>query len=131
MTTKYITRKAVYIKKERKKSRELVLPLEGQNRSKVSVEDDASHESFIAIWKKQNACSDSHSQDRTLVDLEHYVCLILPDCSMDRASRCTEILSSEFLTQSSMPLQPFMGKVKLELVDVGRLWMLSTERDRE
>lgn len=45
---------------------------------------------------------------------------------MDRASRDTEIFSSEVLTQSSMPLQPFMGKVKLELVVVGRLWMLST-----
>lgn len=50
---------------------------------------------------------------------------------MDRASRDTEIFSSEFLTQSSMPLQPFTGKVKLELVVVGRLWMLSTERERE
>lgn len=50
----------------------------------------------------------------------------LPDVLMDRASRDTEIFSSEVLTQSSMPLQPFMGKVKLDLVDVGRLWMLST-----
>lgn len=45
---------------------------------------------------------------------------------MDKASRDTEIFSSEVLTHSSMPLQPFMGKVKLELVVVGRLWMLST-----
>lgn len=49
---------------------------------------------------------------------------------MDRASRDTEIFSSEVLTQSSMPLQPFTGRVKLELVVVGRLWMLSTERDK-
>lgn len=48
---------------------------------------------------------------------------------MDRASRDTEIFSSEVLTQSSMPLQPFTGKVKLELVVVGRLWMLSTGKD--
>lgn len=47
---------------------------------------------------------------------------------MDRASRDTEIFSSEVLIQSNMPLQPFRGKVKLELVDVGRLWMLSTEK---
>lgn len=45
---------------------------------------------------------------------------------MARASRDTEILSSEVRTQSSMPLQPFMGKVKSELVVVGRFWMLST-----
>lgn len=50
---------------------------------------------------------------------------------MDRASRDTEIFSSEVLTQSSMPLQPFTGKVKLEFVVVGRLWMLSTERGTE
>lgn len=55
--------------------------------------------------------------------------LISPDCSMDRASRDTEIFSSDVLTQSSMPLQPFTGKVKLELVVAGRLWMVSTEKD--
>ena len=49
---------------------------------------------------------------------------------MDRASRDTEIFSSEVLTQSSMPLQPFTGNVKFELVLVGRLWMLITEKDR-
>lgn len=50
---------------------------------------------------------------------------------MDRASRETEIFSSEVLTQSSMPLQPLTGKVKLEFVEVGRLWMLSTEEERD
>lgn len=50
---------------------------------------------------------------------------------MDKASRDTEIFSSEFLTQSSMPLQPFTGKVKLEFVAVGLLWMLSTEEDTD
>lgn len=50
---------------------------------------------------------------------------------MDRASRETEIFSSEVLIQSNMPLQPFRGNVKLELVVVGRLWMLSTEEHRE
>lgn len=50
----------------------------------------------------------------------------LPDCLRDRASRETEIFSSDVRTQSSMPLQPLTGKVKLELVVVGRLWMLIT-----
>lgn len=50
---------------------------------------------------------------------------------MDRASRETEIFSSEVLIQSNMPLQPFRGNVKLELVVVGRLWMLSTEEHKE
>ena len=49
---------------------------------------------------------------------------------MARASRDTEILSSEVLIQSNMPLQPFRGNVKLELVVVGRLWMLNTEKHR-
>ena len=49
---------------------------------------------------------------------------------MDKASRDTEIFSSEVLTQSNMPLQPFTGKVKLEFVVDGRLWMLSTKKDR-
>lgn len=68
-----------------------------------------------------------------MVDLRNKnVCFIksvkvLPVCSMDKASRDTEIFSSEVLTQSSMPLQPLMGKVKLELVVVGRLWMIITE----
>lgn len=50
---------------------------------------------------------------------------------MERASRDTEIFSSEVRIQSSMPLQPFRGKVKFELVVVGRLWMLNTERHRK
>lgn len=50
---------------------------------------------------------------------------------MDRASRETEIFSSEVLIQSNMPLQPFRGNVKLELVVVGRLWMLMTEEHKE
>lgn len=50
---------------------------------------------------------------------------------MDRASRDTEIFSSEVLIQSNMPLQPFRGNVKFELVDVGRLWMLSTEKHKK
>lgn len=53
--------------------------------------------------------------------------MFLPVDLSDKASRATEIFSSEFLTQSSIPLQPFTGKVKLELVDVGRLWILSTK----
>lgn len=54
--------------------------------------------------------------------------MTLPVGLSDSASRETEIFSSEVLTQSSIPLQPFTGKVKLELVVVGRLWILSTER---
>lgn len=50
---------------------------------------------------------------------------------MDRASRDTEIFSSEVLIQSNMPLQPFSGNVKLELVVVGRLWMLNTETHKK
>lgn len=118
-------------KLHRRPGREIVLPMEGQNRCKVFVEDDSSHNGIVSVWKEQNASLDSHSQDSTLFGLEHDVYLLLPACSMDRASRDTEIFSSEFLTQSSMPLQPFTGKVKLELVVVGRLWMLSTERGRE
>lgn len=56
---------------------------------------------------------------------------ISPDSLMDRASRDTVILSSEVLTQSNIPLQPFTGKVKLEVMVVGRLWMLSTRRDKD
>ena len=33
--------------------RQIVLPLEVQNRSEVSVEDDASHKSIISIWKEE------------------------------------------------------------------------------
>lgn len=47
---------------------------------------------------------------------------------MASASLETDIFSSAVLTQSNIPLQPLAGKVKLELVVVGRLWMLSTER---
>ena len=45
---------------------------------------------------------------------------------MERASRDTVIFSSEVRTQSSIPLQPFTGKLKLVAVLVGLLWMLST-----
>lgn len=111
-------------------SRKIVLPLERQNRSKVSVEDDASHKSIVAIWKKTICLFTlKFSTVNISSSPKIYTCLILPDCSMDRASRDTEIFSSDVLTQSSMPLQPFKGKVKLELVVVGRLWMLSTEKD--
>lgn len=111
--------------------------MEGQNRSEVSVEDDASHKSLVAFWKEQNTCWGSNSYDCTLVDLKknsvRFVSFVnvLPVCSRDRASLDTEIFSSDVLTQSNMPLQPFAGKVKLELVEVGRLWMLSTDIERE
>lgn len=110
-----------------------MLPLEGEDRSKVSVEDDARHKSIAAIWKniKKPAQLHIHRMHAGRATTFINVCLISPDWSMDRASRCTEIFSSEVLTQSSIPLQLFMGNVKLELVVVGRFWMLRTERDTE
>lgn len=108
-----------------------VLPLERKNRSKISVEDDASYKSITAIWGlKKKSLSDLHLHCCKL-EPERSVYLTLPDCSMDRASRDTEIFSSEVLIQSNMPLQPFRGNVKFELVVVGRLWMLSTEKNRK
>lgn len=113
---------------------ESVSPLEGKDRSKISVEDDAGYKSIAAIWgskkKKGNEIWDLRSHRCTL-EREHPVSSNPPECSMDRASRETEIFSSEVLIQSNMPLQPFRGNVKLELVVVGRLWMLSTEEHRE
>lgn len=131
MTTRCISGEAVYAKE----SREAVLPLEGEDRSKVSVEDDASHKRIAAIWKdkqtNKTAQQHIHRMHTGPAPTFRNLCLILPDWSMDRASRCTEIFSSEVLTQSSIPLQLFMENVKLELVVVGRFWMLRTERDTE
>lgn len=80
--------------------------------------------------QEKTSQTDIHKK-HVLVETEHSVSLTLPDCSMDRASRDTEIFSSEVLIQSNMPLQPFMGKVKFAFEVVGRLWMLSTDRDKE
>ena len=40
-------------------------------------------------------------------------------------------LSSELRAQSTMPLQPFMGKLMSALPITGRLWMLSTVVERQ
>lgn len=80
--------------------------------------------------EKRKSLSDLHLHCCKL-EPERSVYLTLPDCSMDRASRDTEIFSSEVLIQSNMPLQPFRGNVKFELAVVGRLWMLSTEKHRK
>lgn len=105
----------------------MAVPLEGKNGCQVSVEDDAGHKSIIPIWNQtQHSIYTSESHFPKTVWMLTDVADPLPDVSMDRALRDTEIFSSEVLTQSSMPLQPFIGKVKLELVVVGLLWMLNT-----
>lgn len=81
-------------------------------------------------FKKKKSLSDLHLHCCKL-EPERSLYWTLPDCSMDRASRDTEIFSSEVLIQSNMPLQPFRGNVKFELVVVGRLWMLNTMEHRK
>lgn len=105
----------------------MAVPLEGEDGCQVSVEHDAGHKSIIPIWN-QTHHSIPASKSHFPKNMWSFTGVAdpLPDVSMDRPPRDTEIFSSEVLTQSSMPLQPFMGKVKLEFVVVGRLWMLST-----
>lgn len=85
----------------------------------------------LSSEKKNKIChSDSNSSQRSFGHPFLKTSPILPDCLIDRASRDTVIFSSDVLTQSSMPLQPFTGKVKFELVVVGRLWILSTVKHK-
>ena len=54
-----------------------------------------------------------------------------PGFPLDRMFLEMVTLSSELRAQSTMPLQPFIGKLMSALPITGRLWMLSTVVDRE
>lgn len=58
-------------------------------------------------------------------------CLDLsPDLPVDRMFLVMVTLSSELRAQSTMPLQPFMGKL-MSAAAAGRLWMLRTAAGKE
>lgn len=58
------------------------------------------------------------------------VCELSPGEPVDRMFLGIVTLSSELRAQSTIPLQPFIGKLMSAWPTTGRLWMLNTERSK-